>query len=69
MVTNSANFTSIISSEKIQDHEIMVFFDIESLFSNVPIEAAVQAVQQKLESDPGLADRTTLTPVDLEVLR
>ena len=47
----------------------MVFFDIESLFSNVPIEAAVQAVQQKLESDPGLADRTTLTPVDLEVLR
>ena len=29
-VTNSAHFASIISSEKIQDNEIMVSFDVES---------------------------------------
>ena len=57
-VTNSAHFASIISSEKIQDHEIMVSFDIESLF-------AVQATLWKLESDPTLADRTTLTPAQI----
>ena len=64
-VTNSAHFTSVISSEKIQDHEIMVSFDVESLFTNVPIEGAVQAALRKLESDPTLADRTTLTPAQI----
>ena len=64
-VTNSTHFASIISSEKIQDNEIMVSFDVESLFTNVPIEGAVQAARRKLESDPGLADRTTLTPAEI----
>ena len=48
-----------------QDHEIMVSFDVESLFTNVPIEGAVQAALQKLESDPTLSDRTTLTPAQI----
>ena len=39
----------------------MVSFDVESLFTNVPIEGAVQAALRKLESDPTLADRTTET--------
>ena len=43
----------------------MVSFDVESLFTNVPINAAVQAALQKLENDPGLADRTTLTPAQI----
>ena len=64
-MTNSAHFASIISSEKIQDNEIMVSFDVESLFTNVPIEGAVQAARRKLDSDPGLADRTTLTPAEI----
>ena len=58
-VTNSAHFTSVISSEKIQDHDIMVSF------TNVTIEGAVQAALRKLESDPTLADRTTLTPAQI----
>jgi len=64
-VTNSIHFVSIISNEKIQDNEIMVSFDVESLFTNVPIEGAVQAARRKLESDPGLTDRTTLTPAEI----
>ena len=43
----------------------MVSFDVESLFTNVPIEGAVQAALQKMENDAGLADRTTLTPVQI----
>ena len=35
-VTNSSHFASIISSKKIQDHEIIMSFDVESLFANVP---------------------------------
>ena len=40
-------------------------FDVESLFTNVPIDAAVQAAMQKLENDPSLADRSKLTPAQI----
>ncbi|KAL9952669.1 hypothetical protein ACROYT_G039957 [Oculina patagonica] len=43
----------------------MVSFDVESLFTNVPIDGAVQAALRKLENDPSLADRTTLTPAQI----
>ena len=61
-VNNSAHFVSTIGSETILDNEIMVSFDVESLFTNVPIDAAVEAALQKLENYPSLAHRTTLTP-------
>ena len=49
----------------ILDNEILVSFNVESLFTNVPIDTAVQAALQKLENDPSLADRTTLTPAQI----
>ena len=49
-------------------NEIMVSFDIESLFTNIPIDVAVQAALQKPEDDPSLADRTTLTPQIADLL-
>ena len=61
-VTNSV---STVSNETILDNEIMVSFDVESLFTNSPIDDTVQAGLQKLENDPGLADRTTLTPAQI----
>ena len=64
-VTSSAHFVSTVSYETILENEIMISFDIESLFTNVPIDTAVQAALQKLENDPSLADRTTLTPAKI----
>ena len=64
-VRNSAHFVSSINSEMILDNEIMVSFDVESLFTNVPIDDAVQATLRELEKDPSLADRTTLTPAQI----
>jgi len=64
-VKNSAYFASTTISEKIQEHEIMVSFDVESLFTNIPIEGAVQPALRKLESDADLADRTTLSPSEI----
>ena len=63
--TNSSHFVSTISHERIQENEVMVSFDVESLFTNVPIEGAVKAALCKLENDPGLADRTNLTPTQI----
>ena len=33
--------------------------NVESLFMNVPINVSVEAMLQKLENEPSLADRTT----------
>ena len=64
-VTNSSHFVSTISHERIQENKVMVSFDVESLFTNVPIEGAVKAALCKLENDPGLANRTNLTPTQI----
>ena len=42
-VTNSAHLVSTISNAMILNNRIMVSFDVQSLFTNVPIDAAVQA--------------------------
>ena len=65
---NSAYFVSTVRNATILDNEIMVSFAVESLFTNVPIDAAVQAAPQKLENDPSLADCTTLTPAQIAYL-
>jgi len=42
----------------------MVSFGVESLFI-VPIEGAAQVALRKLENDPGLSDRTNLSPTQI----
>ena len=59
---NVSHFVNMINHERILENEVMVSFEIESLFTNVPIEGAVQVELQKLENDPGFPDRTNLTP-------
>ena len=49
----------------IVESEIMVSFDIESLFMHVPIKGAVQAALRKLEADSCLSNSTTLTPTQI----
>ena len=61
-MTNSAHFVSTVSNETILDNKIIVSFDVESLFTNVPIDATVQATLPKFENDPSLVDCITLTP-------
>ena len=45
-MNNSTHFVSTISNERILDNEFMVSFDVESLFTNVPIDVAVGAALQ-----------------------
>ena len=56
---------STISHEKVHDNEVMVSFDLESLFTNIPIEGAVQTTLRKLENDSDLSNHTNLTPTQI----
>ena len=51
MVKNSLHFIFDISSEKLQDNQIMVSFHVERLFTTVPVKETVQVLLIKLESD------------------
>ena len=39
--------------------------DVESLFINVPIDGAVQATRRKLDNDPDIENRTSVTPAEI----
>ena len=46
---------------RVEKGEMLVSFDVTSLFTNVPVDEAVQVICDKLQ-DETLADRTTLSP-------
>ena len=64
-LTGKSEFVSSVSNKTILENEIMVSFNVELLFTNIPLNAAVQAALQKFENDPSLADRTTLMPAQI----
>ena len=39
----------------------MVSFDVESLFTKVPIQEALQVIEKKLHDDTSLEDRTMMS--------
>ncbi len=59
-VKNSSHFKLMISEETIGFDEIMVSFDVKSLFTNVPLAEALDVIKDKLVKDENLDDRTTL---------
>ena len=60
-VRNSKHFMEMINSETVAENEVMVSFDVQSLFTNVPIRHALEVIHQRLLEDETLEDRTVLT--------
>ena len=58
-VKNSKHF--VMAGLSIDEDEMLVSFDVTSLFTNVPIDEAAQVIRDKLQGDETLVDRTTLS--------
>ena len=61
-VKNSEEFAKFTHDLVLHPDEIMVSFDVVSLFTNVPTEDACNIAWERLSEDSSLQDRTDLTP-------
>ena len=59
---SSKSFSTFICQQKIEPDEIMVSFDVTSLYTTIPIDQALLIIRDLLEHDQKLADRTLLSP-------
>ena len=64
-VCNSKEFVSFIQTQQLEEDEVLVSFDLISLFTKVPTTLALEVVQQRLTSDGTLQERTSLTVDDI----
>ena len=59
------NFAQFIKSQRLSGTEILMSFDVVSLFTYVPTDPAVQVAHEWLENDPSLSQRSSLSVDDI----
>ena len=59
---NSRHFEETMRDIRLERNEILVIFDVSSLFTNVPIVEAVDVIHSRLREDEELDERTPLPP-------
>ncbi|XP_072144232.1 uncharacterized protein [Dermacentor andersoni] len=67
-VSNSCDFIEKVRDVSLDDDEVMVSFDVVSLFTSIPTDLAVEACTSALESDRTLPDRSPIDVRDLKRL-
>ncbi|XP_038061747.1 uncharacterized protein LOC119732358 [Patiria miniata] len=65
---NSDQFAAFIQDLTLQPDDIMVSFDVVSLFTSIPTSDACAIAKDRLQADTTFQDRTDLTPDQLQDL-
>ncbi len=60
-VKNPKQFAEFVSDQEVADDELVVSFDVVSLFTSIPINMAIDIVQRKLEGSDNWRSHTQLT--------
>ncbi|VEN63925.1 unnamed protein product, partial [Callosobruchus maculatus] len=59
-VKDSKHFVEILAQTKLDAEDRLISFDIDSLYTNVPVGEALGIIQKRLQEDPTMKDRTNL---------
>ena len=64
-VKNSTEFCEGITDIKLQDDDVLVSFDVVSLFTSIPVDVAISVAHNRLINDDTLQDRTAIPITDI----
>ena len=67
-IANSKHFIEKLNAIQICPTDTLVSFDVESLFTNVPVSEACSIIRQRLEEDDALPERTAMSPEHIQDL-
>ena len=59
-MTNSTEFASRICELELDKDDLLVSFDVVSLFTKVPVEEALKGITDRQEKDEHLHDQTSI---------
>jgi hypothetical protein len=65
---NSSAFSQQIRHRQIADDEVMISFDVVSLFTSIPTKLALQVIKQRLQQDISLTQRTDISITNITKL-
>ena len=60
-IQNTKDFAEQVKNTKLQADECIISYDVKALFTSVPIEPAIKIIQQHLEQDQELQQRTSMS--------
>ena len=64
-IRNTQDLVDQLQGVKIADDEILVSFDVMSLYTNIPIDETLVIIKKKLDVDSSLSERTSLTAASI----
>ena len=60
-VKNSYEFVLELKQYYIANDEVMVSFDVKSLFTSIPVDLALAIAKERLQQDQKLTERTNMS--------
>ena len=60
-VNNTKEFADEIKKTKLEEGECITSYDVSSLFTSIPVAAAIDIIKNRLEQDTELPNRTIMS--------
>lgn len=67
-IENSAHFIEKVKSLRLHDNDILVSFDVITLFTNIPIETTVELIKNRLPGRNRFTRRARFLQIIVEII-